>query len=87
MHCIFSDRSKHYITRIRYNSKVNGCRTGENRLYLLQTHLNLQGGHENGYEYCMPGSGRSTGAGDLDRFCRGQWDPRVEENHQRRAGL
>jgi len=22
----------------------------------------------------MPGSGRSTGAGDLDRFCRGQWD-------------
>ena len=40
-----------------------------------------------GYEYCMPGSGGSTGAGDLDRFCGGQRNPGTEENHQRRAGL
>ena len=30
-------------------------------------------------------SGRSTGTGDLDRICGGQWDPGAEENHQRRA--
>ena len=27
----------------------------------------------------MPGSGRSTGTGDLDRICGGQWDPGAED--------
>ena len=49
---------------------------------MSQIHLNLLGGHKDGYEYCMPGSGGSTGAGDLDRFCRGQRNPGTEENHR-----
>ena len=75
------------ITRTRYNNKANGCAKKQNKVYLSRIHLNTQGGHKDGYEYCMPGSGRSTGAGDLDRFCGGQRNPGTEENHQRRAGL
>ena len=52
------------ITRTRYNNKANGCAKKQNKVYLSQIHLNTQGGHKDGYEYCMPGSGRSTGSRD-----------------------
>jgi len=43
--------------------------------------------NENGYEYCMPGFRGRFSTGDLDRICRGKWNPVIKKDNKGRTGL